>query len=70
MDNKLFVVGGFMNPTCEIFEGYSRMFCYITRCLDLYGELYYFQAVCTRSQIVAFGEVYGGYETKMFNLQR
>ena len=54
MGNKMFVIGGYNNSTCEIFDSYSRKFSYIE--MMNFTTLYqpYFEAVCIGQTIVAF----------------
>ena len=63
--NKLFVIGGRRNPTCEVFHSHSRRFCYIKVCTHFSNEMDFFQAVCIRNQIVVFGENRTECETKV-----
>ena len=62
----MFVIGGYRNSTCEIFDSYSRTFCYIKTCSDFPNNMGYFQAVCIGNCITIFGEVRRKNETNMF----
>ena len=65
MSNKLFVIGGYEKSTCEVFESWSREFCYIKTCTD-FNNMCLFQAVCLSNQLIIFGEVSNQYQTKTF----
>ena len=65
MSNKLFVIGGYRTLTCEMFDNYSREFCYIKTSLEFGKNMSCFEAVSISNQIILFGDVYGEYETKV-----
>ena len=66
MGSKMFVIGGYTKSTCEIFDGYSRKFCYIKTCSDFTNDMYNFQALCVSNCIIIVGTVWGEHRTKMF----
>ena len=67
--NKLFVIGGSENLTCEIFDCCSRKFSYIKTCID-FNNLSFFQAVCLSNQIITFSAVSGKRQTKQFTFTK
>ena len=57
MGNKLFVIGGYGNLTCEVFDSYSRKFCCIKTLPDLANDIYKSAAICINNQVITFGEL-------------
>ena len=64
--NKLFVIGGCKMSSCEMFDSFSRRFCYIKTFADSTNDIYNFRAVSITNQLVIFGEVDFDKETKVF----
>ena len=66
MGNKMFVIGGCVKSTCEIFDSCSRKFSYIKTCSDFTNDMGYFEAVCINNRIVIFEKHYYKNHTKVF----
>ena len=64
MGNKMFVIAGFQQSTCEQFDSCSRMFSYIKTFSYFTNDMSQFQAVCYSNQVIIFGEVMHECQTK------
>ena len=66
MGNNMFVIGGNIRSTFEIFESYSRKFCYLKKCSDLHNIVDRFQVICISNQVIIFCNVNTGWLKKVF----
>ena len=66
MGNKLFVIGGEHNTSCEVFDSFSRKFTTITSEIKVSSlERNYFEAFCIGSNIVIFNNS-GSYKSVLY----
>ena len=65
MGNKLFVISAYEQSTCELFDSWSRKFCYMKTCAEFSNGMSSCQSVCISNQLIIFVE-YCRCQTKMF----
>ena len=66
MGNKLFVIGGYSNTSCEVFDSFSRNFTIVNASLIDTIKPFNFEAVCVGNKIVVFCMQLKYLETKVF----
>ena len=66
MGNKLFVIGGYSNTSCEVFDSFSRNFTVVNESLIETIKPFNFEAVCVGNKIVVFCMQLKYLETKVF----
>ena len=66
MGNKLFVIGGYKNTSCEMFDSFSRKFTTIHSAVLTTIKPFNFEAACIGNKILVFAWNVILLETKMF----
>ena len=66
MGNKLFLFPGSRNSTCEVFDSFSRLFCYIKANKGFTYDMLSFHAVGISNQIIIICTMLDWRKTKLF----